>query len=262
MKILVVNDDGIYAEGLWALVEELRQVSKILVVAPDREQSGIGTAVSLHRPLRINKMRPLIAGIETYAVEGTPADGVILALKYIAKDKVDLVFSGINKGSNLGHDVLISGTVGAALQGYFYQLPSIAISAAHNGKAQFGVAAKLARLLAERLQNETVLDHFLWSINLPDLPLDQIKGIEVTKLGRRSYGEEVKGRRRPGGQRSHYWILRETPCEDGEQGTDIWAVRNGKISITPLQTDLTGSSPAYLDDFCRPLLQGLRQSLG
>lgn len=262
MKILIVNDDGIYAEGLWALVEELRQISKVLVVAPDREQSGIGTAVSLHRPLRINKMRPLIAGIETYAVEGTPADGVILALKYIAKDKVDLVFSGINKGSNLGHDVLISGTVGAALQGYFYQLPSIAISTAHNGKPQFGVAAKLARLLVERLQNETVLDHFLWNINLPDLPLEQIKGIEVTRLGRRSYGEEVKGRRRPGGQRSHYWILRETSYDDGEQGTDIWAVRNGLISITPLQADLTGSSPAYLDDFCQPLLQGLRQSLG
>ncbi len=262
MKILISNDDGIYAEGLLALVEELRQISKVLVVAPDREQSGIGTAVSLHRPLRINKMKPLIAGIETYAVEGTPADSVILTLRYIAKEKVDLVLSGINKGSNLGYDVLISGTVGAALQGYFYQLPSIAISTAHNGKSQFGVAAKLARLLVERLQNETVLNPFLWNINIPDLPLEQIKGIEVTRLGRRSYGEEVKGRRRPGGKRSHYWITRETPYENGEQGTDIWAVRNGRISITPLQTDMTSSSSGYIADLCRPLFHELRQSLG
>ena len=262
MKILITNDDGIYAEGLWTLVEELQQIGKVLVVAPDREQSGIGTAVSLHRPLRINKMTPLIAGIETYAVEGTPADSVILALRYIAKEKVDLVFSGINKGSNLGYDVLISGTVGAALQGYFYQLPSIAISTAHNGKAQFGAAARLARLLVERLQNETVLAHFLWNINLPDSPLEQIKGIEVTRLGQRSYGEEVKGRRRPGGQRSHYWITRETPYEEGEEGTDIWALRNGRISITPLQTDLTSSSSGYIEGLCQPLFQGLRQGLG
>ena len=117
MKILVTNDDGIFAPGLWTLVKELRNIAQVVVVAPDRQQSAIGTAVTLHQPLRIQKIRPAVPEVETYSVEGTPADSVILALGKLAKNKVDTVISGINQGPNLGNDVLISGTVGAALQG-------------------------------------------------------------------------------------------------------------------------------------------------
>ena len=118
MKILVTNDDGIFARGLWVLAKELSSIAQVIVVAPDREQSAIGTAVTLHQPLRAQKVRPILPEIETYSVEGTPADSVILALGKLVKGKVDLVISGINQGQNLGQDVLISGTVSAALQGY------------------------------------------------------------------------------------------------------------------------------------------------
>ena len=119
MKILITNDDGIYARGLWCLAEALRQVGDVTVCAPDREQSGVGTAVSLHTPVRVNSVVPQVADIPTYAVEGTPSDSVVLALESLMPGGVDLLFSGINEGANLGNDALISGTIGAALQGYF-----------------------------------------------------------------------------------------------------------------------------------------------
>ena len=128
MKILVTNDDGIFAHGLWALAGELKAVGQVIVVAPDREQSAIGTAVTLHQLLRLRKVRSLLPEIETYSVDGTPADSVILALSELAKGEVGLVVSGINQGLNLGDDVLISGTVGGALQGYLHGFPAIAIS--------------------------------------------------------------------------------------------------------------------------------------
>jgi len=130
LRVLITNDDGIAAPGLWALAEEFNRTAEVVVVAPDREQSGVGTSVSLHSPLRVRSVRPVVPGIETYAVEGTPADSVIIALRMLLKDKLDLVVSGINEGSNLGTDVLISGTVGAAFQAYFYGLPAIAVSVA------------------------------------------------------------------------------------------------------------------------------------
>jgi len=144
MKILVTNDDGILAEELGMLVKELKNIAQIVVVAPDREQSAIGTAVTLHQPLRVQKVRPMVPGVETYSVEGTPADSVILALSRLIKDKVDLVVSGINQGLNLGNDVPISGTVGAALQGYLHGFPAFAISVERGDSLYLDTAAKLA----------------------------------------------------------------------------------------------------------------------
>lgn len=255
LKILVTNDDAIHAPGLWALVQELKQVAELLVVAPDREQSAVGTSFTLHRPLQIKRKRPPIKGIETYAVNGTPTDSVVLALGLLAKDKVDMVFSGINKGSNLGNDVFISGTVGAALQGYFYGLPAIAISVKVIEEARFDVAAKLAGLLARMAQQGSLPRRFLWNINLPDLPLSGIRGIEITRLGHRSYREDIKEE-----GRGYYRIVRENPEPDGEPGTDIQAVTEGIISITPLQSDLTATGSFPPEELCHSLFQKLRLS--
>ena len=128
MRILATNDDGISADGLKALVGELKKIADVIVVAPDRELHGMGASVSLHEPVRVKETAPLLAGVESYAVEGTPADCVILSLGKLAKEKIDLVVSGVNRGLNLGDDVIISGTVGAALQGFVHGLPSIAVS--------------------------------------------------------------------------------------------------------------------------------------
>lgn len=242
MRILITNDDGIAAPGLWALTEELKAMAEVIVVAPDREQSGVGTSVTLHQPLRVRDVRPAVPGIETYAVEGTPADSVIIALKLLLKDKIDLVVSGINEGSNLGTDVLISGTVGAAFQAYFYGLPAIAVSVGSFDNLHFEVAAKITAVLARQLAEGKLPPRFLLNVNLPNLPMERIAGIEVTELGERSYTDAVKrGGVKAGhdGKRDYYWILHGEPETREEKGTDVWALRHNRISITPLHNDLT-----------------------
>jgi 5'-nucleotidase len=235
LRILVTNDDGVYAEGLWTLAEALGEVGEVVVVAPDREQSAVGTSVTLHQPLRAREVIPLIRGVKSYSVEGTPADSVILALKGLIDSEIDLVVSGINEGSNLGNDVLLSGTVGAALQGYFNGIPSIALSVAALENVHFDVAARLAVVVTRII--DPLPKEMLLNINLPNLPLDQIQGVEVTQLGRRSYADVIE--EGYDGKRKYYWIVRGEPESQPEEGTDIWAVLNSKISITPLHTDLT-----------------------
>ncbi len=261
MRILVTNDDGIHAPGLWALVQELRQIADILVVAPERDQTGAGTAVSLTQPVRLTKAKPAIPGIETYATKGTPADSVLLALGLVARDKVDLVISGINRGANLGYDILISGTVGAALQGYFHGLPAIAISVMYRTEARFDVAAKLGTLLAQRVFDQALPEGLLLNINLPSLPIEEINGIEVTRLGKRGFKEHIKWEHADRAKRGYYRIVRDRPQESEEQGTDVWAVRKGMISITPLHGNLTGMSTPSLKQLCQPLFLLLRQGL-
>ncbi len=261
MRILVTNDDGISAPGLWALVQELRQISDILVVAPEQDQTGAGTAVSLIQPVRLTKAKPAIPGIETYAIKGTPADSVLLALGLVAKDEIDLVVSGINRGANLGYDILISGTVGAALQGYFHGLPAIAISVLYRTEARFDVAAKLGALLAQRLSDKVLPEGLLLNVNLPSLPIEEINGIEVTRLGQRGFKENIKWEHADRAKRGYYRIVRDRPQESEKQGTDVWAVRRGMISITPLHGNLTGQSPPSLKELCQPLFSVLRQGL-
>ena len=237
MRILVTNDDGITARGLWALVRELRRIAEVAVVAPDRDQSGIGTAVTLHHPVRVSPMPPEVTRVETYSVEGTPADTVILALKTLLKDGVDMVFSGINEGSNLGNDVLISGTVSAALQGYFYGLPSVAISVGSIKRVRFDVAARFGALIAQQVAESKMPQKFFLNINLPNLPLEKIAGIEITRLGERSYMDNIKAGH--DGKRKYYWIVRGKPDWKEVEGTDISALGKNKISITPLHSDLS-----------------------
>ena len=258
MKILVTNDDGIYAKGLWALVKAIKEVGEVLVVAPDREQSAVGTSVTLHQPLRVKKVKPRISGIEAHSVEGTPADSVILGLRMLAKDSVDLVISGINEGLNLGNDVFISGTVGAALQGNFYEIPSIAISAALvNNRVRFDAAARLGELLARKAQQKAFYTGTILNVNLPNLPLKKIQGIELTRLGRRSYNDEIK--KGNDGKRDYYWIVRGEPEWGAENGTDIWAIRQKRISLTPIRGSLANPTRLHsLENLCSSLLQELR----
>ncbi len=256
MKILVTNDDGIFAQGLWILVKELKSIAQVIVVAPDREQSAIGTAVTLCQPLRIQRVKPMVPDVETYSVEGTPADSVILALGKLVKNKIDLVVSGINQGSNLGNDVLISGTVGAALQGYLRGFPALAISMGSVDSPYLDNAAKLAALLAKKIDANALPTNIFLNVNLPNLPLAKVKEIKITQLASESHTDTVEEGHH--GKRTYYWLVRQKINKSTNKKTDIWAIEQGNISITPLHTNwLNKPSPAITDslfsDFFREL---------
>jgi len=258
MKILVTNDDGIFAQGLWILVKELKNIAQVVVVAPDREQSAIGTAVTLRQPLRVQRVRPLVPKVEAYSVEGTPADSVILALGKLVKSKIDLVISGINQGPNLGDDVLISGTVGAALQGYLRGFPALAISVTVVDSPYLDNAAKLAALLAKKIDSSALPTNILLNVNLPNLPLAKIGGIKITQLASRSHTNTVEEGH--DGIRKYYWLVRQGINKDRDDRTDIWAIEQGNISITSLHINLSNkSSPPIMDSFCSDLFRELQQ---
>lgn len=255
MNILVSNDDGIYAEGLWMLAEQLQEIGKVTVVAPDRDQSGVGTSVTLSHPLRISHVRSPVSGMEAYAVEGTPADSVIMAIKFAVKEDIDLIVTGINEGPNLGDDVFISGTVGAALQGYFYGIPAIAVSIGGFQNLNFGVAARLARMLADEIKTRNQSGRLLLNVNVPNVSEEKIDGMEVTRLGRRNYSDKIE----PGhdGKRDYYWITRGKSEWDLEPGTDAWALRQNLISLTSLPNDSDGDSYHFLKERVSGLSQRL-----
>jgi 5'-nucleotidase len=259
MEILVTNDDGIFAPGLWRLARELKQAARVTVVAPDREQSGLGTAVTLRHPLRVQKVKPLVADVEAYSVDGTPTDSVILALGKLLKDKVDLVVSGINSGPNLGDDVLISGTVGAALMGYLHGFPALAVSVASLDEQYLDSAARLAALLAKNLAHLSTPTSPFFNINLPSLPLPEIRGIKFTRLASRSHIDTVEEGH--DGRKAYYWLVRQKIERDAAKDTDIWAIDKGYISITPLHTELLNQPPPRIDDgLGNRLLKELKES--
>ena len=255
MKILVTNDDGINSPGLWAAVEALRSYGEIYVVAPDRDQSGVGPSLTLHVPVRATEVKPQVQGdvndIHAFAVEGTPGDSCVLALEKLA-GPVDLVVSGINMGSNLASDILVSGTVGAALHSYLRGLSSIAVSVAAVKDTRFDVAASLLAALVQRLQERSVAGPFLLNVNVPNDPLENIKDIQLTRLAGKSYSESVK--EGDDGRRKYYWISRNRPAHQDEgEDTDVWALRHNCISITPLDFNLQSGQVSVFQD----ALQGL-----
>jgi len=245
LHILVTNDDGVYADGLWALAEELKSICNVTVVAPDRDQSGTGTAVTLRHPLRLSKAKSSVPGVKAYSVEGTPGDSVILAIRYAIKERIDLVVSGINEGPNLGNDVYISGTVGGALQGFFYGIPALAISVAAFEGLRFSAAAELAKLLASGFLNKALPGRLLLNVNLPNLTKEQIQGIEITKLGERNYTDSID--QGHDGKREYYWIVRGVPEWSVVPGTDVWALEQNKISITPFAGEMNGYDPDFFN---------------
>ena len=231
--ILLTNDDGVDAPGILAMHRALAEIGRVLRVAPDRDQSGSGHALTLNHPLRIKQV-----GEAAHAVDGTPTDCVNLGIFHLLDQRPDLVVSGINRGSNLGADILVSGTVGAALQGYLRGFPTLAVSVGSVQSPQFDGAARLLRLLASQLRRTPPEEAFFLNVNLPNLPLSGINGVQITRLGGRSYGESV--REEGIGETKRYRISRNKPIPgDNPEGTDIWALKNNRISITPLQVNLT-----------------------
>jgi len=256
MKILVTNDDGILSEGLWTLVRELKNIARVTVVAPDREQSTIGTAVTLRQPLRIQKVKPMVPEVEAYSIDGTPSDSVILALGKLVKGKIDTVVSGINQGLNLGEDVHISGTVSAALQGYFRGCPALAISAPYGNEQSLDIAARVAAVLVKKMAAIPLPTKVFLNVNLPDLPLAEITGAKITRLARESHINTVEEGNR--GRQKYYWLVRQRISETTDNGTDIWAVEHGNISITPLYLNRSDKPTSHiLNSLCSDLLQQL-----
>jgi 5'-nucleotidase len=259
MKILVTNDDGILAEGLWMLVKELRNIARVIVVAPDSEQSATGTAVTLRQSLRTREVKPMVPEVETYAVAGTPSDSVILALGKLVTSKVALVISGINKGMNLGDDVHISGTVGAALQGHLRGFPALAISANWgNSHHHLDTAAKLAALLAKRVTSDSLPSDIFLNVNLPNLPVAKIGRAQITRLANKSHINTVEEEDDDRGK--CYRLTRQRANSAADKKTDIGAIEQGNISITPLHTNMSDkpSSP-ILDNLCSDLFQELQK---
>ena len=241
MQILLTNDDGITASGIKALAAELSPYHRIYLVAPDREQSAQGTAVTLRQPLRVKKVENIAAKVPTFAVEGTPGDSIILALEELIKEDIDMVISGINQGANLGDDILISGTVAAALQGYLRGIPSLAISALKSDKNSLNIAAKLANLFAAAIHEGTLRDDFLLNINIPNLSIKDIKGIKVARLAHKTHLDSViKGN---DGRHDYYWLVRNKIKLDAETDSDIGILKKGYISVTPLHSNLFSRKP-------------------
>ena len=226
--LLVTNDDGVHAPGLQALAEALEDLGDAWIVAPEREQSACGHALTLHRPLRVERL-----GERRVAVNGTPSDCVNLGVLGFLPERPVLVASGVNHGSNLGDDVTYSGTVSAAMEGTLLGVPSIAFSLADGG--DFAAAARVARQVAMRVLVEGLPRKTLLNVNVPAGPA---RGIRVTRLGHRVYTEKIVEQTDPRG-RTHYWIgAGEAEWEDLE-GTDMGALHEGYVSVTPLHLDLT-----------------------
>jgi 5'-nucleotidase len=254
--ILLSNDDGIFAPGLQALAKELRDIEDVVAVAPDREQSATGTSVTLRLPLRVRKISQIEPGVNTFAVEGSPSDSVILALEKIAPG-AGCVISGINNGQNLGDDVLISGTVGAALQGYLRNLPAIAISVQVGDTGNLETAARLVRLLLERVKAGLIPADVFFNINLPEIPLSGIKGIMVTELAHKTHIDTVEEGN--DGRREYYWLVRRKLEHQSADSSDIWSVEHGYISITSLHAALFQRPELEMGEkFCKELWEELK----
>ena len=233
MRILISNDDGVYAPGLRALAQSLSDLGEIVVMAPDRNRSGSSNSLSLTRPIRVQ-----LLDNGHYCVEGTPTDCVHLALTGFFDQAIDIVVSGINDGSNLGDDVLYSGTVAAAMEGRYLGLPAVAFSMVGENIQHFDTAAYLAKQLLNHMHLNQLPAQTILNINIPDLPLAQIKGVQVTRLGTRHAAEPTIKQKDPRG-RTMYWIGPPGIEADAGPGSDFYAVSQGYVSITPLNLDLT-----------------------
>jgi len=260
VKILVSNDDGVYSDGLWILARELKKIADVVIVAPDREQSAVGTAVSLRKPLRVQKIVPLEPAIEAYSVEGTPSDSVIVGLGKLIPDKIDLVVSGINQGSNMGEDVLISGTVGAALAAYLRGFPAVAISCENESwNPRFlRDTARFITLLSSRIGALTLPGNILLNVNMPNIPLSEIKEVKITGLAHKSHVNTVEEGH--DGRRAYYMLIRESVNHQVAPRTDIRATMQGNVSITPLNLFLNDRLPlAFLEQLTEGLLEEFKR---
>ena len=241
MHILVTNDDGVNAPGLLALAQAMRQIGQVTVFAPDRNWSASGHVKTLERPIRVTETL-LADGTTAFMSDGAPSDCVALPLLgYV--DKVDLVVSGINPFSNIGHDVTYSGTVTAAMEAVIAGVPGIAFSLASQDKpanvpTDYGPAGEIAKRVVQNAIETGLLQGVVLNVNIPYLSVEEMKGIHITRQGLRVYRDALDRRVDPRG-RPYYWIGGEAPTGVNEEGTDVGALAAGYVSITPLQLDLT-----------------------
>jgi 5'-nucleotidase len=233
MHILLSNDDGYFAPGLAILAETLASFARVTVVAPERDRSGASNSLTLDRPLSVRR-----AGNGFFYVNGTPTDCVHLAVTGLLDALPDIVISGINDGANMGDDTIYSGTVAAATEGFLLGIPSLAVSLVAKGEDHFATAAHVAADFAQRVARKPLGQPALLNINVPDVPYDQLRGIEVTRLGKRHKAEPVVKSTSPRGE-TVYWVGAAGSAQDAGEGTDFDAVSRLAVSVTPLQVDLT-----------------------
>ena len=237
MKILLTNDDGILAEGLIALYEELKGDFDLSVVAPEMEMSAVGHAITLSNPLRVRRFKRN-GNFFGYAVSGTPADCVKIAIQEILQQRPDMIISGINRGSNVGLNLLYSGTVSAATEGAFLGIPSVAISLNTKNDPDFSFPAKFSRRMISFVLNNSLREGTALNVNIPALPKNQIKGISFTTQDLVRQRDTYEKRDDPRGN-SYYWLASETPIEESIPNTDLKALQENCITITPITFDLT-----------------------
>jgi len=231
--ILVSNDDGVQAEGLRLLSAALKELGHVVVVAPDSQQSAASQSITLHRPLRVKRLSE-----DVYAIDGTPTDCVMFAVHGILKAKPDLVVAGVNHGPNLGDDVHYSGTVAVAYEAGLMGIPSIAVSLVTTSATHFEPAVDFSVRIAKKVLAEGLPRGIILNVNVPDLPAEDLKGYTFTKQGKRSYGDIIVEKEDPRG-RKYYWIGGDLNGYEDISGSDCNAVREGKISVTPLRVDIT-----------------------
>ncbi|VAW95823.1 5'-nucleotidase SurE [hydrothermal vent metagenome] len=233
MHIIISNDDGYTAAGITALAEGLAELAELTVVAPDRDRSGASNSLTLEYPIRATEMANGF-----FRVDGTPTDCVHLAITGLIKSEADMVVSGINAGANLGDDVLYSGTVAAAMEGRFLGLPSLAVSLLGPEFKHFDSAVKVVKMLIKCIHLSELPVDTLLNVNVPDLPWDDIAGLQATRLGHRHKAEPVIKSQDPRG-RNIYWVGPPGKEKDEGEGTDFYAVKHNYVSITPIKVDLT-----------------------
>ena len=233
MRILLSNDDGYFAPGLACLAEALSAIAEVTVVAPERDRSGASNSLTLDRPLHLHK-----AHNGFYYVNGTPTDCVHLAVTGMLDTLPDMVVSGINAGANMGDDTIYSGTVAAATEGFLLGIPSLAVSLNSASSKNFPTAARVAADMVQRFKDNKFHEPVLLNINVPDISYEELKGMEVTRLGRRHKAEAVVKSQTPRGE-TVYWVGAAGPAQDAGEGTDFFSIQHDRVSLTPLQIDLT-----------------------
>ena len=233
MRILLSNDDGYFAPGITLLAEMLSPLAEITVVAPERDRSGASNSLTLDRPLTVRRAQGRV-----HYVNGTPTDCVHLAVTGLLKQLPDIVISGINHGANMGDDTIYSGTVAAATESFLLGIPSIAISLVTESAGHFRTAGRVAVELVTRFQRQSSGEPFLLNVNVPDVDYAALRGFQVTRLGKRHKAEPVVKSTTPRGEKV-YWIGAAGGAQDAGEGTDFHAIAHQRVSITPLQVDLT-----------------------
>jgi len=233
MRILLSNDDGYFAPGLVALADAMRKIGDVTVVAPERDRSGASNSLTLDRPLRVRKSHTGFL-----YVDGTPTDCVHLAVTGLLDQLPDIVVSGVNDGANMGDDTIYSGTVAAATEGFLLGLPSIAVSMVSRSRGNFASAARVAAGLVERIARRPLGAPMLLNVNVPDVPFETLRPMQITRLGKRHKAQPAIPTQNPRGE-TVYWVGAAGGAQDAGEGTDFHTVEQGVVSVTPLQMDLT-----------------------